>query len=448
MIVAGTRPEAIKVAPVIWWLDRLGVDYVFVWSGQHYDYEMSSVFFEQLQLPKPDEYLGVGAQAQDIAQQVALLIQKIVGVVELRKPGFIYALGDTNTTLVSALASVYSAKPFVHDEAGMRSFDTSMIEEANRRIADAVANFRFAPTKIAVLNLLYEGVLPSTIKLVGSTVVDALLYVVSHNLLKEEVLDTYNVNPSQYLLFTVHRRENLTEKRLPHITSILIEVARKLPDYKIIFPMHPHTRKLMGELNLTKILSSYGNIQLVKPLGYLEFITLLKNARVVVTDSGGVQEEAFILGKRTVTLRKITEWPETVVLGYNYLVDPDDVNKAVGTVVELVELPESSPPQLPTCPLGDGNAGRRVAKLLKLLAEMRVERGLDVSGYPLPRLTTKINNLALCFKNGLPVIHEELEHGYLNKACIVRENLTNEEMLKVIKVNWAKIDGLIEGRDI
>jgi len=443
MIVAGTRPEAIKIAPVIWWLDQLSVDYIFVWSGQHYDYEMSQLFFEQLRLPKPDDYLDVGIQTQDAAQQVALLIQKIVDVARHQKPRFIYALGDTNTTLASALASVHVTKPFIHDEAGMRSFDNSMIEEANRRIADTIANFRFAPTEIAVLNLLYEGIPSSTIRLAGSTAVDALLHAISHNLLKEEIFSIYNVNPSQYLLFTIHRRENLTERYLPYITSILMEVARKLPDHKIIFPIHPHTRKHMEEMGLTKALRSYGNIQLVKPLGYFEFITFLKSARVVVTDSGGVQEEAFILGRRTVTLRKTTEWPETVILGYNCLVDPDDVSKAVNIVVKLIELSELSPPQLSTCPLGDGNAGRRIAKALRLLGEVKIERGLEVSKYPWVHLTAKICGLMPGFKNGSSSIHEKSK--YLNKIFTVKENLTiNKEILKIIEVDWMKLDKSIE----
>jgi UDP-N-acetylglucosamine 2-epimerase (non-hydrolysing) len=446
IILAGTRPEAIKVAPVIWWLDRLGVDYIFAWSGQHYDYEMSSVFFEQLQLPKPDEYLNVGVGVHDIAQQVALLIQKIVSMAKLRKFKLIYSLGDTNTTLASALASVYVTKPFVHDEAGMRSFDSSMVEEANRRAADAIANFRLAPTKIAVLNLLCEGILPSTIELVGSTVVDALIYVISHNLLREDVFNIYDVNPSQYLLFTLHRRENLTERRLPRLISILIEIAHKLPDYKVIFPIHPHTKKYIEGMGLTKTLT-HTNVQLTRPLGYFEFITLLKNARLVITDSGGVQEEAFILGRRTVTLRKTTEWPETTILGYNYLIDPD-IDRAADIIVKSVELEELNPPQLSTCPLGDGNAGRRVAKLLQLLTESNIERGLEVSGYPLPHLTTRADSPSLCFRNRSPVIYEELEDGYSDEICVTRENLSSEEMLKIIKVNWMKVDKLIENKKI
>jgi len=442
MIVAGTRPEAIKIAPLIWWLDKLGVDYIFIWSGQHYDYEMSKIFFEQLRLPEPDEYLDVGAQAQDVAQQVALLIQRLVSTIKRRNPKIIYALGDTNTTLAAALASVYTAKPFVHDEAGMRSFDPSMLEENNRKMADAIANFRLAPTKIAVLNLLYEGAPPHTIKLVGSAVVDALLYVISHKLLKEEILNTYELKPSQYLVFTVHRRENLTDKKLYQITSLLTEMSNKLPNYKMIFPVHPHTRKRLEETGLLKTLSFCNNIVLTAPLGYFEFITLIKEARVVVTDSGGVQEEAFILGKRIITLRKITEWPETFILGYNHLTDLNDINEAIDIIIKSVEAPEPIPPQLSTCPLGDGNTGQRVAKLLQKIAETNIERESKGDGYPLPRLTTSIKDLALCFKNGLPFVYESSEEC-TNKLCVSRENLTQEEMFQIVKTDWSMIDKIL-----
>ena len=185
---------------------------------------------------------------------------------------------------------------------------------------------------------------------------------------------------------------------------------------------------------------------MTKPLGYLEFITLLKNARTVITDSGGVQEEAFILGKRAVTLRNITEWPETVVLGYNKLVNPDDVDKVVSTIVKSVELPELSPPQLSECPLGDGNAGRRVAKLLQLLSETGIERNVGTvktKGYPLPRLKVGSDHLALYFEKELPIVQEELKYGFSSNICILRDDLADEEILKIIKVDWAKIDELL-----
>jgi UDP-N-acetylglucosamine 2-epimerase (non-hydrolysing) len=298
MIVAGTRPEVIKLAPVIWSLEKLGVDYIFVWSGQHFDYEMSRIFFEQLRLPEPDEYLNIGFQSLDVIQQVEMLIHGISNAIKKREPKYVYALGDTNTVLASALASVYTMKPFIHDEAGMRSFDLFMLEEVNRKIADSIASFRLSPTKIAVLNLLYEGIPLSTIRLVGSTVVDTLLYVISRNLLKREVFEEYDLDPLNYILSTIHRRENLTEKRILNIISILIKIATDLPEYKIIFPIHPHTRKRLQETGLIEKVKGFKNILLTKPFGYLEFITLLKEARVVVTDSGGVQEEAFLLGKK------------------------------------------------------------------------------------------------------------------------------------------------------
>jgi UDP-N-acetylglucosamine 2-epimerase (non-hydrolysing) len=445
MIVAGTRPEAVKIAPVIWWLNRLGVNYVFVWSGQHHDYEMSQIFFDQLQLPEPDEYLNLGIGAHDVARQMAILLQEITDVAKRQDPKLIYALGDTNTTLASALASVYANKPFVHDEAGMRSFDDSMLEEVNRRVADAVANIRLAPTKIAVLNLLYEGIPQSTIRLVGSTAVDTLLYTLSRNLLKNEVFDNYHVSPSQYLLFTIHRRENLTKVRLHRITSILMEVARRLPDHKIIFPVHPHTKKRIEEEGLTEKFNHYNNIQLVKPLGYFEFISLLKCARVVVTDSGGVQEEAFVLGKRIVTLRKTTEWPETVILSYNCLVDPDDINEAVNVIIKSVDLPEPSPPQLSTCPLGDGKAGRRIAKLLQLLSEAGIMRGLEISKYPLTHLVARFSARHQASKiDYLTTIYRESNH--LDRGPITGEDLmTDKELLRFIKVDWAKVDKSMEG---
>jgi UDP-N-acetylglucosamine 2-epimerase (non-hydrolysing) len=444
MIVAGTRPEVIKLAPVIWSLEKLGVDYIFIWSGQHFDYEMSRIFFEQLRLPEPDEYLNIGFQSLDVTQQVEMLIHGISNVIKKREPKYVYALGDTNTVLASALASVYMMKPFIHDEAGMRSFDLSMLEEVNRKIADSIASFRLSPTKIAALNLLYEGIPLSTIRLVGSTVVDTLLYVISRNLLKREAFEEYDLDPLNYILITIHRRENLTEKRILNIISILIKIATNLPEYKIIFPIHPHTRKKLQETGLIEKAKEFKNILLTKPFGHLEFITLLKGARVVVTDSGGVQEEAFLLGKKIVTLREITEWPETVILGYNHLASPDNVVEATDLITRLVKLPELEPPQLSTCPLGDGNSGWRIAKLLKLFLENKIKISNNIKGYPLPKLKNISDHPALCFKNGQPFIYQGLEKMSPEIVCLARENLTKEEMLNVISVNWMEINKIIE----
>jgi len=466
MIVAGTRPEAIKLAPVIWNLDRLGVDYVFVWSGQHYDYEMSQIFFEQLGLPEPDKYLGVGTRSADISEQVSKMITELVICIKETDPIFIYALGDTNTTLSAALASIYTTKPFVHDEAGMRSFDTAMLEEANRRIADTLANLRLAPTKIAVLNLLFEGIPYTTVKLVGSTVVDTLLKIVNNKelLRDDELLAKLSLERSQYILTTVHRRENLVNERLTKVVEILLSLASKLSDYKIVFPIHPHTKKRLIELGLLDKLCSYKNILLIKPLGYIEFITLLKNTRLVITDSGGVQEEAFILGKYIITLRKVTEWPETVLLGYNYLVNVDKIPKVINTVLKLIELPEKGMLELARCPLGDGKAGWRIARILqKVIESNSIKRGImlvkkETNTYPIPLLiryspdVVKKYQITLCFEGSAPLTWEKMveyaeppHDGSTCCTCIAKSQVLDHELIDmVLKVEWRYIDELLQ----
>jgi len=434
MIVAGTRPEAIKLAPVFWWLDKLGVDYVFVWSGQHYDYEMSRVFFEQLHLPEPVAFLNVGIQASDVSEQVGILIHKIATYAKQLQPDIIYALGDTNTTLAAALASTYVGRPFIHDEAGVRSFDMAMLEEVNRRVADAVADFRLAPTKLALLNLLYEGASSTTIKLVGSTAIDTLLYILSSNMLREDVFNELEVEPGNYILFTLHRRENLTAERLRSITALLTEVAKRKPDVKIVFPIHPHTSKRMKELKLEKVLKKFNNIIMTKPLGYLEFITLLKKANVVITDSGGVQEEAYILGKKTITLRDTTEWFETVVTGYNLLVRLDQVQGLAMTIITHMEKPDMPPPNLSTCPLGDGKAGMRIARTLKGLLERGLKKRRE-EGFKLPQLTASRIDSSICFsQNGLPALEKD------HIVCVTRTSIEYDKLRNFIEVNWAEID--------
>jgi UDP-N-acetylglucosamine 2-epimerase (non-hydrolysing) len=432
MLVAGTRPEAIKLAPVFWWLEKIGVDYVFLWSGQHYDYEMSRVFFEQLKLPEPDVFLDVGVQASNVSEQVGLLIQKITSEVKKIQPRFVYALGDTNTTLATALASVHVSKPFVHDEAGVRSFDMTMLEEVNRRVADAVADLRLASSKLAVVNLLYEGVPRSSIRLVGSTAVDTLIYIVSNKLQKEEVLSELRVEPDSFILVTLHRRENLVDERLHLAISALVEIARAFPDFKIVFPVHPHTRKRLEELRLYRRLER-DNVVFTKPLGYLEFVALLQAARAVITDSGGVQEEAFVLGKRIVTLRRTTEWIETVVLGYNQLVGLDDVGEVVKGVVAAIEGRPLPVPDLIMSPLGDGRAGRRVAKILQTLLESGIERRRDE--FKIPILTKEGSDVSLCFSaDGFPVVEN------VSTYCISRERIIPETLRAVIEVNWEEVD--------
>jgi len=460
MIVAGTRPEAIKLAPVIEWLDKLGVDYVFVWSGQHYDYEMSRIFFEQLGLPEPDKYLDVKASS-DISEQVSKIMIELVRCIKEVNPTIIYALGDTNTTLSAALASVYTAKPYVHDEAGMRSFNSMMLEEMNRRIADAIASLRLAPTKLAVLNLLMEGIRMNTIRLVGSTAIDSLLKVL--NIIEgqeDDTLSDFNVEKGQYIIITVHRRENLTFERLSRIVELLKVIAERLDDIKIVFPVHPHTRNRLVTYGLMKTLSSQKNVIISKPLGYIEFVKLMRNAKIVITDSGGVQEEAFILGKYMITLRRTTEWPETVVLGYNYLVDVD-IRTAVDVIHELINSEEKGLINLDECPLGDGKAGQRVAHILKGITELKtLQRGLELDyidmrdPYLIPSLTMMyyrnvLRNAYVCFDdNGIPLLHNNTFSYSKGIRCLRRATISElmkrrEEIEAFIKVKWSEINGRV-----
>jgi UDP-N-acetylglucosamine 2-epimerase (non-hydrolysing) len=454
MVVAGTRPEAIKIAPVLWWMDRLGVEYIFVWSGQHYDYEISRVFFDQLKLPEPNKYLETVQMAHDVSEQVTVMIRELTSLAKNIDPKFIYALGDTNTTLSAALASVYANRPFIHDEAGMRSFDLLMLEEINRRIADAISFFRLAPTKISMLNLLYEGFSLNTIRLVGSTVIDTLLYILRNNLTNDKILTELSLEPGRFILATLHRRENLSSTRLNKIISILVTLATSLSEYTIVIPLHPHTKKRLIDLGLMNTLMALNGVKLTKPLDYFSFISLMKNSIIVLTDSGGVQEEAFILGKKILTLRKITEWPETVLLGYNHLVDIDkvDVSHLVSFIRSLIDSKEKEAIDLSTCPLGDGKAGWRVAKILKNIVETDALRKnvepRDINLYPIPKLV-KISKdilkypITLCFDRETPIITlREIENADNMSTCVMRESILNNEKLitRLTKTDWASVD--------
>ena len=360
VVVAGTRPEAIKTYSVLRWLERLGVEHVFVWTGQHYDYEMSRVFFEQLDLPEPDVYLEI-QRGGDLSSRFAAIVPRLS---ELIQPGetIVYALGDTASTLAAALAASYNGGFFVHDEAGVRSFDIGMVEEVNRRLADTVARLHLAPSFFAVVNLLAEGVPCSTVIPTGSTLIDAFndLYPIALHR-ADDVLSELNVT-REYVLVTIHRRENLVAERLRRIVELLHGIASRY-DLELLIPIHPHTRRRLSELGLLEKLTGDSRIHVVNPLGYIEFLAVLSHAQFVITDSGGVQQEAFLAGKPLLTFRKTTEWVETVLLGYNRVTDirPELVYSAVDSV--LNEAMKASPPPV----YGDGRSGRRVARILSLL---------------------------------------------------------------------------------
>lgn len=323
--VVGARPQFVKVAPVGEELKKRGHEHIIVHTGQHYDYEMSKAFFEQLSIPEPDYNLEVGSGTH--AYQTGQMLIKLGEVISEEKPDLVIIYGDTNSTLAGALASVKLLIPVAHVESGYRSFDITMPEEINRIIADRVSQILFAPTKEAVENLINEGIKKESIYFVGDIMVESLLKNL-HKADRSNILDELGLKKEEYVLMTLHRQENVDNPdRLKKIFTGLKETP--LP---IVFPCHPRTRKRIEEFNIFEI-SSYerDKLMFIKPLPYLDFIKLEKEAAFVITDSGGVQEEALILSKPCVTLRYNTERIETIRAGSNELAgaDPERIKEAV-----------------------------------------------------------------------------------------------------------------------
>lgn len=358
MVVAGTRPEVIKLSPVLKRLHELKLDTIFIWSGQHYEYELSRVFFERLDISDPDSNLNIRSGSH--AEQTAKAMIEIEKAVKQYHPSIVVAEGDTNTVAATALAAIKNHVPFAHVEAGLRSFDKTMPEEVNRIVADSLSELLFAPTKLAVANLTHEGIPMRKIHLTGNTVVDVAIEYEGIIARKgEELLERLNLQPKEYLLVTVHRLSNIDDaKRLVDIIEALLSLSKK---YKIVFPAHPRTKNMLQRLGLFGVFERNKNLRLISPQGYFEFLGLLRNCLVVLTDSGGVQEEALTLKIPTVTLRYNTERPETVLYKVNVLAGtkPESIRKLTEDQAQKFEEIRNSL-KMKQNPFGDGNAGRKI----------------------------------------------------------------------------------------
>ncbi len=354
-IVVGTRPEIIKMSPVVRGCISRKVDFFILHTGQHYSHNMDGLFFEELGLPAPKYNLAVGSAP--FAEQLSRMLAGFERVLAQEKPDFVLAEGDTNTVLAAALSSTSLHVPFVHIEAGLRSYNRQMQEEKNRLFADAVADILFAPTKLSFDILLKEGKLKESVFLTGNTIVDA----VNHYLAfaeKKISVEKFGLKPKEYFLATIHRAENTDSGQvLQELLSSLgtIHAEHSLP---VIFPIHPRTRKRIGDFGL-KVPSG---IALIEPLGFFEFLVLEKNARLVLTDSGGVQEESCIMRVPCVTLRRDTERPETVNVGANALTELT-VQSIAAKTGEMLKKKNSWPN-----PFGDGSAAGR---MIDILAEVK-----------------------------------------------------------------------------
>ena len=355
LAVAGCRPNFVKLAPLIRAMDRRpSLRPLLVHTGQHYDHALSDVFFRDLDLPEPDVHLGVGSGSQ--AVQTARVLEGMERVLLDRTPDLVLVVGDVNSTVAAALAAVKLGIPVAHVEAGLRSFDREMPEEVNRMVTDSLSSFLFVSEPSGVENLRREGADQAEIHLVGNVMVDALL-INLEKISSSGVLERWGLEPGTYGVLTLHRPDNVDDREVAAgVVAGLLEVQRELP---LIFPVHPRTRERFERMGLWDELDRAAGLLPVEPLGYLDFLGLVRHAALVLTDSGGLQEETTALGVPCLTLRHGTERPATVSEGTNRIVGKDPERIATSAREALANGSSGRAPDL-----WDGKASERIVDVL------------------------------------------------------------------------------------
>ena len=354
--VVGTRPNFIKIAPLMEaFRASPGVEPMLVHTGQHYDERMSDLFFHQLGIPEPDVNLNVGSASH--AVQTAEILKAFEPVVLDNRPDVVLVVGDVNSTLACGLVAVKLGVKLVHVEAGLRSFDRSMPEEINRLLTDSISDLLFCTEQSGVDNLRNEGVPDEKVFMVGNVMIDTLL----RNLPKADastILADLGVREGQYAVLTLHRPGNVDD---PDVLAGLLDAAEVVQrDMPIIFPIHPRTRKNLADSPLGARVEAMTPLRLIGPAGYLDFLKLMSSARLMMTDSGGIQEETTILKVPCLTLRENTERPVTADIGSNQIVgtDPEKILAGYRSIMD------GSEPEPQTPPLWDGHAAERIAGIL------------------------------------------------------------------------------------
>ncbi|MEP6637022.1 MAG: UDP-N-acetylglucosamine 2-epimerase (non-hydrolyzing) [Acidobacteriota bacterium] len=356
--VVGARPNFMKVAPLVEAMKRREREFtpLVVHTGQHYDVMMSDAFFRDLELPEPDLFLNVGSGTH--AAQTAAVMEKFEPVVLQEKPDWVLVVGDVNSTLACALVCAKLGVKVAHVEAGLRSRDRTMPEEINRLLTDQISDLLFTPSRDADDNLRAEGIPEERIRFVGNIMIDSLLQQLERA--KESTIRaSLGVDGKDYAVLTLHRPSNVDDREtLSRILDSLEEIGERLP---IIFPLHPRTRKTIADFGLSPRLDAIKTLRQIEPLGYLDFLSLYSGARLVLTDSGGIQEETTVLGIPCVTLRENTERPITVEMGTNTIVGTD--RKRI-TTAAFAALNNSANQNQRVPPLWDGHTAERILDAL------------------------------------------------------------------------------------
>ncbi|GAC1467027.1 MAG: UDP-N-acetylglucosamine 2-epimerase (non-hydrolyzing) [Chamaesiphon sp.] len=354
--IVGARPQFIKAASVSRLLKSTVVKEILVHTGQHYDENLSDIFFQELEISQPDYHLGIGSSTH--GAQTGKMLESIEQVLLAEKPNWMLVYGDTNSTLAGALAAVKLHIPVAHVEAGLRSHNRRMPEEINRVLTDHISELLFTPTQAAVENLKSEGISQPKIHLVGDVMYDAALSYGCQAQFHSRILEELELKPKGYILATIHRAENTDDSmRLRAIFEGLMQVADEVP---VVLPLHPRTRKVLEEQKL--LVEAACHLQIINPVGYLNMVMLEKNARAIVTDSGGVQKEAFFYRVPCITLREETEWVELVELGWNKLVPPLNARMVSRTLLD--NLKAETEKTVPDGLYGEGKAAERIVGLL------------------------------------------------------------------------------------
>lgn len=355
LTIVGARPQFVKAAVLSHAFCQVpGVQEVMVHTGQHYDANLSEVFFSDLEMAPASYNLGIGSSLH--GDQTGRMLQALEPLIISEMPDWMVVYGDTNSTLAGALVASKLCLRLAHVEAGLRSFDRCMPEEINRKLTDHVSDLLFTPTQASAENLRREGIDSRRIHLVGDVMYDAALHFGSRAERRSHILEELRLDSKEYILATVHRAENTNDIiRLAIIMTALQELASRVP---VVFPVHPRTQKILHQQGMLK--QPEGPLRLIEPVGYLDMVKLEKNAQLVITDSGGVQKEAFFHLVPCVTLRETTEWTELVDMGWNRVVPPLDATAIIASVDEML----ASSCRQNGKPYGDGHSAQRIVELL------------------------------------------------------------------------------------